>query len=167
MQRTFSRFLLAGLLAAVIVPGHSADVNITVNGRVVAKPCTIATPTANVTLEELYTFNMISPGAASAWHDVILDLTNCPVGTSTVTATFSGTADSTGYYQNQGTARNIQLELQDEDGTTLNNGTLKTLPVDDASQATRFPLKVRALTVNGGVTQGTIQAVINVTYTWA
>jgi len=167
MQRTFSRFLLAGLLAAVIVPGHSADVTITVNGRVVAKPCTIATPTANVTLEELYTFNMISPGAASAWHDVILDLTNCPVGTSTVTATFSGTADSTGYYQNQGTARNIQLELQDEDGTTLNNGTLKTLPVDDASQATRFPLKVRALTVNGGVTQGTIQAVINVTYTWA
>ncbi len=167
MQRTFSRFLLAGLLAAVITPGHSADVNITVNGRVVAKPCTIATPTANVTLEELYTFNMISPGAASAWHDVILDLTNCPVGTSTVTATFSGTADSTGYYQNQGTAGNIQLELQDEDGTTLNNGTLKTLPVDDASQSTRFPLKVRALTVNGGVTQGTIQAVINVTYTWA
>lgn len=167
MQRTFSRFLLAGLLAAFITPAHSADVTITVNGRVVAKPCTIATPTANVTLEELYTFNMISPGATSAWHDVILDLTNCPVGTSTVTATFSGTADSTGYYQNQGTARNIQLELQDEDGTTLNNGTLKTLPVDDASQATRFPLKVRALTVNGGVTQGTIQAVINVTYTWA
>ncbi|VEC82293.1 type 1 fimbrae adaptor subunit FimG [Raoultella ornithinolytica] len=29
------------------------------------------------------------------------------------------------------------------------------------------PLQVRALTVNGGATQGTIQAVISVTYTYA
>lgn len=167
MQRTLSRWLLAGMLAASIAPGHSADVTITVNGRVVAKPCTIATPTANVTLGDLYTFNMIAPGAASAWHDVILDLTQCPVGTSMVTATFSGAVDSTGYYQNQGTAGNIQLELQDEEGATLNNGKRKTRPVDETTQSARFPLKVRALTVNGGATQGTIQAVINVTYTWA
>ena len=38
---------------------------------------------------------------------------------------------------------------------------------DEASQSARFPLQVRALSVNGGATQGTIQAVINVTYTYA
>ncbi len=69
--------------------------------------------------------------------------------------------------QNQGTAGNIQLELQSEDGTTLNNGSSQSVQVDEASQSARFPLQVRALSVNGGATQGTIQAVINVTYTYA
>ncbi|MCV5720606.1 type 1 fimbrial protein, partial [Escherichia coli] len=62
---------------------------------------------------------------------------------------------------------NIQLELQNEDGTTLNNGSSQSVQVDEASQSARFPLQVRALSVNGGATQGTSQAVINVTYTYA
>ncbi|CAM3388477.1 S-fimbrial adhesin protein SfaS [Klebsiella spallanzanii] len=167
MKWIYSRGLAAGLLAATVSVAQAADVTITVKGKVIAKPCTITTTTENVTLEDLYTFNMVSAGAASEWHDVNLNLTNCPVGTSRVTASFSGTADSTGYYQNQGTATNIQLELQDNDGKTLNNGSSKTMRIDDVTQSTRFPLQVRALSVNGGVTQGTIQAVINVTYTWA
>lgn len=91
--------------------------------------------------------------AASAWDDVALELTNCPVGTSRVTASFSGAADSTGYYKNQGTAQNIQLELQDDSGNTLNTGATKTVQVDDSSQSAHFPLQVRALTVNGGATR--------------
>ncbi|QGN39586.1 fimbrial protein [Klebsiella oxytoca] len=165
MKWTYSRCLLAGLLACASA-SYAADVTITVNGKVVAKPCTIATPRATVDLGDLYTFNMLSPGSASGWHDVTLDLSNCPIGTSRVTATFSGTADSTGYYKNQGTAGNLQLELQDTSGTRFNNGSSKTVAVNDATQSTSFPLRVRALTVNGGPTQGTIQAVINVTYTW-
>ncbi|MDU1923740.1 MAG: type 1 fimbrial protein, partial [Enterobacter sp.] len=51
-------------------------------------------------------------------------------------------------------------------GNTLNTGATKTVQVDASTQSTRFPLKVRALTVNGGATQGTIQAVISVTYTY-
>ncbi|STV75831.1 type 1 fimbrae adaptor subunit FimG [Klebsiella michiganensis] len=68
-----------------------------------------------------------------------LTLSNCPVGTSRVTASFSGTADATGYYKNQGTAGNIQLELQDEGGTTLNTGARKEVQVDDATQSASFP----------------------------
>ncbi|MDM4205827.1 fimbrial protein [Klebsiella spallanzanii] len=165
MKWTHARWLLAGLLALASA-SNAADVTITVNGKVVARPCTISTPKATVDLGDLYTFNMLSPGAASGWHSVTLDLSNCPVGTSRVTATFSGTADSTGYYKNLGTAGNLQLELQDTSGTRFNNGSAKTVAVNDATQSTSFPLRVRALTVNGGPTQGTIQAVINITYTW-
>ena len=165
MKWTHARWLLAGLLAFAST-SHAADVTITVNGKVVARPCTISTPKATVDLGDLYTFNMLSPGAASGWHNVTLDLSNCPIGTSRVTATFSGTTDSTGYYKNQGTAGNLQLELQDTSGSRFNNGSTKTMTVNDATQSTSFPLRVRALTVNGGPTQGTIQAVINVTYTW-
>ncbi|EEQ1556861.1 type 1 fimbrial protein [Escherichia coli] len=145
-------YLLAAILALASATIQAADVTITVNGKVVAK---------------LYSFSLMSAGAASAWHDVALELTNCPVGTSRVTASFSGAADSTGYYKNQGTAQNIQLELQDDSGNTLNTGATKTVQVDDSSQSAHFPLQVRALTVNGGATQGTIQAVISITYTYS
>lgn len=166
------KWAYGGVLSAIVLVAFSsalwaADVTITVNGKVVAKPCTVSTRNADVDLGDLYTFNLLSAGSTSAWHDVALDLSNCPVGTSRVTASFSGTADATGYYQNQGTARNIQLELQDAAGNTLNTGTKTTVTVDEASQSARFPLQVRALSVNGGATQGTIQAVINVTYTYA
>ena len=165
------RWFQPGWLLAVILAAPStlqaADVTITVNGKVVAKPCTVSTTNATVELGDLYTFSLVSAGSTSAWHTVALDLSNCPVGTSRVTASFSGTADSTGYYKNQGSAGNIQLELQDDSGNRLNTGAAKSVQVDDATQATRFPLQVRAISVNGGATQGTIQAVINVTYTYA
>lgn len=165
------RWFQPGWLLAVTLVAPStlqaADVTITVNGKVVAKPCTVSTTNATVELGDLYTFSLVSAGSTSDWHTVALELSNCPVGTSRVTASFSGTADSTGYYKNLGTAGNIQLELQDDSGNRLNTGATKSVQVDDATQATRFPLQVRAISVNGGATQGTIQAVINVTYTYA
>lgn len=161
------RWLLAALLVVFVPTLQAADVTITVNGKVVAKPCTVSTTNATVNLGDLYTFDLMNAGSASVWHDAALSLSNCPEGTSRVTARFSGTSDATGYYKNGGTAGNIQLELQDDTGTTLNTGSQKEVRVDEATQSALFPLQVRALTVKGGATQGTIQAVINITYTYA
>lgn len=167
MKFTHTGWLLSTVLAASTPTLQAADITITVNGKVVAKPCTVSTLNTTVDLGDLYTFSLVSAGSSSPWHSVALNLSNCPVGTSRVTASFSGTADATGYYKNQGTAGNIQLELQDDGGTTLNTGTKKEVQVSVSNQSVSFPLQVRALTVNGGATQGTIQAVINVTYTYA
>ena len=123
-------YVLAAILALASATIQAADVTITVNGKVVAKPCTVSTTNATVDLGDLYSFSLMSAGAASAWQ-------------------------------------NIQLELQDDSGNTLNNGATKTVQVDDSSQSAHFPLQVRALTVNGGATQGTIQAVISITYTYS
>ena len=89
------------------------------------------------------------------------------MGTSRVVATFSGTVDASGYYKNLGTAGNIQLELQDGNGSILNSGSQKSIVVDDSSQSVIFPLQVRVLSVNGKATQGTIKSVISVTYTYS
>lgn len=159
-------YLLAAILALASATIQAADVTITVNGKVVAKPCTVSTTNATVDLGDLYSFSLMSAGAASAWHDVALELTNCPVGTSRVTASFSGQPTVPDIIK-PGTAQNIQLELQDDSGNTLNTGATKTVQVDDSSQSAHFPLQVRALTVNGGATQGTIQAVISITYTYS
>ncbi|HHR5896466.1 TPA: fimbrial protein [Providencia alcalifaciens] len=165
-KSTVTTALLLGLLSASITSTQAADVTVTVNGSVVAKPCTVSTSTANVELGDLYTFNLVSPGSASEWHSVSLDLVNCPVGTSVVMATFKGVADTVGYYKNQGTAGNIQLQLQDTSGNNLSNGAQKRVSVSDATLSTSFPLQVRAISVKGGATQGTIQAAIDVTYTY-
>ncbi|TXE51213.1 type 1 fimbrial protein [Serratia ureilytica] len=161
------KVLLAGLLLINgSLSAYAADVTITINGRVVAKPCTVSTPSAAVDLGDLFTFNYAQAGAGSPWHPVTLNLTNCPIGTSRVTATFTGTTDSTGYYKNQGGATNLQLELQDTSGNNLNNGKTKIVQVNDSNQSATLPLQVRALSVNGNAKQGSIQAVINVTYTY-
>nr|WP_236849273.1 fimbrial protein [Chania multitudinisentens] len=152
----------------VLAKAYAADATITINGKVVAKPCTVSTVSTTVDLGDLYTFNLLSAGAFSEWKSVTLSLTNCPVGTSKVTATFSGTADSSrSYYANQGAARNIALQLADSSGVNLPNGSTRVVTVNDASKAANVVLQVRAITPNGNVTQGSIQSLINVTYTYS
>ncbi|HGV3726376.1 TPA: fimbrial protein [Escherichia coli] len=112
MKRLHKRFLLATFCALFTATLQAADVTITVNGRVVAKPCT------------------------------------------------------TGYYKNEGTAENIQIELRDDQDAALKNGDSKTVIVDEITRNAQFPLKARAITVNGNASQGTIEALINVIYTW-
>jgi len=154
------------VLSSQISLAYADDVTIEVNGSVVAKPCTISTKIANVDLGDLHTFDLISPGSSSEWHSISLDLINCPVGTSVVTAKFSGVTDTTGYYKNQGNASNIQLQLQDLNGNNLNNGAQTALAVDDSSLSVHFPLQVRALSVKGQASQGSIQSIIDVAYTY-
>ncbi|EPS3522216.1 fimbrial protein [Escherichia coli] len=166
MKRLHKRFLLATFCALFTATLQAADVIITVNGRVVAKPCTIQTKEANVNLGNLYTRNLQQPGSASGWHNITLSLTDCPVETSVVTAIVTGSTDNTGYYKNEGTAENIQIELRDDQDATLKNGDSKTVIVDEITRNAQFPLKARAITVNGNASQGTIEALINVIYTW-
>ncbi|HHK9244086.1 TPA: fimbrial protein [Escherichia coli] len=101
MKRLHKRFLLATFCALFTATLQAADVTITVNGRVVAKPCTIQTKEANVNLGDLYTRNLQQPGSASGWHNITLSLTDCPAETSAVTAIVTGSTDNTGYYKNE------------------------------------------------------------------
>lgn len=141
MKRLHKRFLLATFCALFTATLQAADVTITVNGRVVAKPCTIQTKEANVNLGDLYTRNLQQPGSASGWHNITLSLTDCPVETSAVTAIVTGSTDNTGYYKNEGTAENIQIELRDDQDAALKNGDSKTVIVDEITRNAQFPLK--------------------------
>ena len=82
MKWIHTGWLLAIMLAASSPALQAADVTITVNGKVVAKPCTVSTTNASVELGELSTFSLVSAGSASSWQSTALDLNNCPVGTS-------------------------------------------------------------------------------------
>ncbi len=153
-------FFKAGAISA-------ADVTITVNGQVRAQPCTITTPDADVELGVMTVSSMSTANATSEWKEINLNLTQCPVGTSQVTATFSGTSDGTGnYFLNAGDAGNIAVQLADSNGNNLKNGAALIRTVDDTSRSTQFALQARAISPSGGATRGTISSIINVTYTW-
>lgn len=47
----------------------------------------------------------------------------------------------------------------------VKNGDSKTVIVDEITRNAQFPLKARAITVNGNASRGTIEALINVIYT--
>jgi len=156
--------LMIGLLSTV----NAVDVTITINGKVVAMPCTVSTPTVDIPLGTLSSSDFTTAGSTSAWHSFSLNLTNCPVGTSSVTATFSGTSDSSNsYFANTAGDNNIAVQLADSNGNNLKNGSSQVVAVDDSSKSAVLNLEVRAITPQGKVTQGKIQSVINVTYTYA
>lgn len=113
-EKTSQEVPVSYVLRVIHSNSRAVDVTITVNGRVVAKPCTIQTKEANVNLGDLYTRNLQQHGSASGWHNITLSLTDCPVETSAVTAIVTGSTDNTGYYKNEGTAENIQIELRDD-----------------------------------------------------
>ncbi|MFV5930590.1 type 1 fimbrial protein, partial [Klebsiella aerogenes] len=48
MKAHYAGWLLAGALALNVIPLQAADITITVNGKVVAKPCTVSTTNASV-----------------------------------------------------------------------------------------------------------------------
>ena len=70
MKRLHQEVPVSYVLHIIHSNSRAADVTITVNGRVVAKPCTIQTKEANVNLGDLYTRNLQQLGSASGWHNI-------------------------------------------------------------------------------------------------
>lgn len=58
-----------------------------------------------------------------------------------MTAIVTGSTDNTGYYKNEGTAENIQIELRDDQDATLKNGDSKTVIVDEITVMHSFHLR--------------------------
>jgi minor fimbrial subunit len=123
MKWIHTGWLLAIMLAASSPALQAADVTITVNGKVVAKPCTVSTTNASVDLGELIPSAWYQQ-VRIAWHSTarFKQLPGRHLAGHRQLQRYGGRHR---LLQNQGTAGNIQLELQDEGGNTLNTGATK------------------------------------------
>ena len=169
-----NNLIQACLLSALFAGSAMADpVTLTINGRVIAAACTTGT-SASYTIDlgqsiAASALNTAASGSTYVPQDVVLS--NCPVGTNTVTATFSGTADSANptMYANStgaGYATNVAVELQNATAST-DVGNSGTMTVNtDASRKATFPLKARAYSKNGGTTPGNISTVVMMNFTY-
>ncbi|MEL4012840.1 fimbrial protein [Dryocola clanedunensis] len=146
-------------------------VNINITGKVVASPCVVNSGSGDLTMDlgqNIQASTLATAGSGSTPVTQDLKLTSCPVGTTNVKATFTGTADttSTTMYKNTGTATPLAVELSNaEDSSLLSNGTTLTLPVL-ADNTVTFKLKARAYTAAGSVTPGTISSVVVADFTY-
>lgn len=170
-------FSSALTLAAVTLSMQTAfagdPVQIEVTGTVVASPCEVDDSnvgTVPVSLGELQSAALNAAGSASDWVPVNISLKNCPAGTSSVTATFTGTpdeADVESLYANTGDAQNVAVQLEGIAGEKYGNGKTATLQIADAVDGKpTWNLQTRAFSKNGGVTPGSISSVITMSFAY-
>lgn len=165
-----------GLIAALVVGScslavHAApDVTITINGKVTAAACTINNSgTYTVTMPDVTAATLNSANTFGDWKPFDVTLSNCPAGTSTVKATFDGTADGTKYANTTGTgyATNVAVQLQNRSGTVADKGKNSTMTVNvDASKNATFDLQARPYSTPGSATVGNISTVVLMNFTY-
>lgn len=160
----------AAFLAAVISGNVIAadSVNVSVTGNIVASPCVFNGGNTNldVNLGNIQATNMVTPGSLSDPVAFNLLFTLCPVGTRSVTATFSGTPDPVAgidYYKNSGTAENVAIAMT-EMGSDVLMGTGSSITQNIAADRTvTLPMQARVKSAAGGATPGTISTVVILT----
>lgn len=152
----------------------AADARINITGTVTASPCTIDAVggDVNVPLGEIKA-HTLTAGVGSAWKDFSLDLSDCPVSTTDVTATFSGTQadEGTDLYKNTAAdpAASVQVEMVDASvpgDRRLGSGSNMTVLVDHTTNKATFPMKARAFSTLGGAAPGKTEAVVQVALTY-
>ena len=147
------------------------NVSINVTGKVISSPCTTLNggeATLSVPLgDNIEAATLSTAASGTPLVKFELPITGCPLGTSNIKATFSGTADTTTTTMWKNTAAspapNTAVELSNQDGGALisNGGTLTAAVT---SGAATFKLQARAYSAKGGVTPGDIESVIVATF---
>lgn len=170
MQKAYLYTVLI-LMAGCYCTQGRADTTINIAGKVVASPCTVDTDTVDkqVELGSYYRSQLINAGQATDWRDFSLLLTQCPVGTTSATVTFSGTADSgdATAFINSGSAANVALRLTSADhATTYSNGSSVKADIDASTKKATFPLSARIFTPAGNAGSGSFNSVVSLDFTW-
>ncbi|EHJ2438120.1 TPA: type 1 fimbrial protein [Salmonella enterica] len=146
-------------------------VSLNITGNVIAAPCMVNGVAGNIDVDLGNIQATTLSAASSSSPEVPFDikLTNCPTGTSSVLATFSGTSDpvaGTNYYINTGTATNVAVALiQASTGNLKGNGMTINQTVQPDRTVT-ISMKAKAYSSAGGAMPGTIKSVVTATFTY-
>lgn len=164
---------IAGTTLFVAMMASAAPVTVTITGKVVAAACTVDNSGAYSVVMPDVTAAVLNPANSSgAWKTFDVTLSNCPAGTSTVTAAFDGTADGldANKYANAtgtGYATNVAVQVQNRSGTIADKGKNSTMTVSiDASKNATFDLQARPYSTPGGGTVGNITTVVLMNFTY-
>ncbi|HEX4503369.1 MAG TPA: fimbrial protein [Scandinavium sp.] len=166
------RKLVVVIACAFNASAFAADtLTINVSGNVVASPCKVngGGTSLSVPLGDIQSTTLSAAGTSSTPVAFDLKFTECPAGTNSVIATFTGTADpvaGTSYYQNAGTAKNVAVGLiQVDTGNLKGTGSTITQSVL-ADRTATMKMQAKAYSSAGGATPGTITSAIVATMTY-
>lgn len=162
--------ILALLAGMGLAQQAQADTQLNITGTIKASPCVVSGDTGggiDVNLgDNIQASTLAAASSYSDWQLFNLTLSNCPLTTNRVTATFSGlpATESTTLYKNTGDATQVQIELQDTANNNLGNGNTMTETVNHTTNNAVFGLKARAYSANGGATPGSIVGTVQVAF---
>lgn len=171
----FRKDILPAAVTALMVFSTAtwADpVTLNITGNVVASPCEVSSDSVTKTIDlgngsPIQASNLQTAGSNTSWVPFDINLVNCPAGTTKATIQFHGTPDTDSpadMYTNTGTATNVAVQLQGTGGEQFGDG--KTYTGTIVNSAYSYHLRARAYSTNGGVTPGTISAVVTTTFTY-
>ncbi|WP_380183012.1 fimbrial protein [Kalamiella sp. sgz302252] len=174
MKKLVKVFLLSLTIAGITFSGTAlGDITLNITGTIKASPCEVdagSDNTINVDLgKNIEATKLAAQDSYTDWVPVTILLKNCPATTTAAIAKFTGTpATATGaadMYENTGSAKNVQIELQDsETGASQGNNSTMEAPV--SASAASFALQARAYSVEGGATPGNIAGSVQVSFTY-
>ncbi len=162
-----SYFILTVL--SLLSPSYAGD-KITLNftGNIKLATCDVSGPTnIDIDLNKMPVDLFNTAQSGSDWKPFTIKLINCPLVINQIKVTFTGTADSAdinSLYKNSGSAQNIAIQLENEDGS-VKLGNNKFLLIDALNRPeTEFTLKTRAFSQNGSATPGSVSANVTATF---
>ena len=153
-------------------------VNVNITGLVIAPSCTInpvLVAGQPVSLGSPRSDTLQNSGDADpVWNNFTLELTHCPLATSSSTVTFTGTpdADDASLFANTepvgSAASNVAIEIsrQSDHSAIISNGSTLTERVATVTRTVSFPLAARIKTPTGNVTGGAVSASVLVDFTY-
>lgn len=168
IKKNWLPMVLTATALLVSLDTIAAPVTVNITGKVVAAACTVNNSGSyNVVMPDV-TAATLNPVASygALWKTFDVTLSNCPAGTSSITATFDGTADTADAmkYANTtgaGYATNVSVQVQNRSGTVADMGKNSTMTVNvDTSRNATFDLQARPYSTPGGATVGNISTVV-------
>ncbi|CAI1567657.1 fimbrial protein BcfF [Serratia quinivorans] len=156
-------------LGALMVAANAgaADVTVNIKGSVLNVSCNVNNNSVDVDLGTIVAQQYETAGIASDPKDVAIDLTGCS-NTSTVTASFSGVADSTdpdllAINSGSGAASNLAIQILDSTSNPVALGDTIDFPVTDSAATVEFKLRYKS---TGTVTAGNADSTLNVDFAY-
>ncbi|MGU3415359.1 fimbrial protein [Enterobacteriaceae bacterium C34A] len=174
MKNNQSLLMMAIILAGFTHHASADPVTVSITGNVIASPCTFDTSNSNlsVSMGDISAPDLAAAGTRTAHTSFKLVVKDCPVSTTKVTATFSGTlnSDLTGgnSYANTGTAAGVAVQVKyDADAWSAAFGSQESRTVNVAADHTAtFPLWAAMYTPSGNGMPGTVNATMTATFTY-
>ncbi|MDK9606996.1 fimbrial protein [Lelliottia wanjuensis] len=171
-MRKLNTAVLGSLLFIYSILSWAGDMDIiNINGRITAAPCKVDTDSLNVAVslgDNIMIGDLSKAESSTPWVAFHLKVVECPAAITKSTVTFSGKADTDNpenMYANDGTAKNVAVELQGVDGEPLGNGKSLTGAID-VDRTYTFNLLARAYSATGKATAGKISAYVTATFTY-
>lgn len=146
-------------------------VSVGVTGRVIEQPCQVNT--ASVTQKIVLTgangvsaSSLYTPNSTSSWKYFSFKVDHCPDNVKSSTIQLTGIPDPnySGLYVNNGTAKNVGIQVEFSNGSTAQNGSSSTQNI--VNHESQYDFRARLYSNKGNVTAGTIDSVVTITLTW-